>query len=243
MTPPFIQGQRTSAPEPATTIHRTYEIAALRPDGTRWIWQARAPALPLFDSAFSAFGRGMLVPTAEGLTAIEDLVPGDMVKTVSGDPSPVVWIGSTTFVPADMGTRPSLIRVTADSFGMNRPEAYLTLGPNARVLQTPPHLKALSAGQELLTPINQFIDSVNVIHVRPPTPVRLFHICLARHAAVDIGGLGVETFHPGMHAFRNVSHTQRDQFLSMFPHITHHTDFGPLAHPRAPEEDNARTAA
>ena len=89
----------------------------------------------------------------------------------------------------------------------------------------------------MLTPASAFVDNVNVIEVVPPTPIRLFHICLSRHAAVDVGGIEMETFHPGMTATRKVTHAQRDLFLSMFPHIAHVTDFGPLAHPRAPEPD------
>ena len=45
----------------------------------------------------------------------------------------------------------------------------------------------------------------------------------------------METFHPGASVTRNVSYEMRDLFLSMFPHIAHTSDFGPLAHPRAPE--------
>ena len=91
----------------------------------------------------------------------------------------------------------------------------------------------------MLTPARVFIDTVNIIEVVPPTPVRLFHLCLTRHAAITVGGIEMETFHPGMNATRQVSHAQRDLFLSMFPHIAHITDFGPLAHPRAPEDELA----
>lgn len=242
-TPPAVL-DRTGRVAPGTqAVQRIYEVSALRADGTRGIWQTRAPALPLFDSAFAAFGRGMLIPTEQGLVAIEDLVPGDRVKTVEGDPTEVLWIGSTTFVPADMGMRATLIRVTADSFGVSKPDSYLTLGPHARVLLTPPHLKSVAAGQELLTPIGHFVDNVNIIKIRPPTPIRLFHICLGRHAAIDVGGVAVETFHPGLQALRQVSHATRDKFLGLFPHIAHYTDFGPLAHPRAPEDAPDRSAA
>ena len=122
MLPPHVtrpgQAQTRGA---AALPQRTYELAAQRADGTRWIWQTRAPALPLFDSAFSAFGRGIVMPTADGPVAVEDLVPGDKVQTLAGDLAPVVWIGSTTFVPADMGQRISLVRITAAAFGMTRP--------------------------------------------------------------------------------------------------------------------------
>ncbi|WP_415402005.1 Hint domain-containing protein [Tateyamaria sp. SN3-11] len=227
----------TPMSRPEAPALRTFEVAALRADQTRSIATFKAPALPLFESAFSAFARGVVLSSPDGGVAIEDILPGDWLNTTSGEPAQVLWIGSSSFVPADTGRRMPLIRIMADSFGEARPASFVTVGPGARILQTPPHLRGTTGGAPMLTPATEFVDNVNVIEVVPPTPIRLFHICLSRHAAVDVGGISIETFHPGMGATRQVSHAQRDMFLSMFPHISHITDFGPLAHPRAPEPD------
>ena len=239
-----LRAQRTdqdpyAAPssDPDAAPFRLFEIAAMRADGTRSISTVKAPALPLFETAFAAFTRGALMSTPHGDISVEDLQPGDWLNTSAGQPAQVVWIGSSNFVPADAGRRVPLIRIMADSFGQNRPETFVTVGPAARLLQTPAHLRGTAGGAALLTPARAFIDNVNIIEVVPPTPVRLFHLCLTRHAAITVGGIEMETFHPGMNATRSVTHAQRDLFLSMFPHISHVTDFGPLAHPRAREEE------
>ena len=230
-----------AAPKPYPT--RNVEIAALRADGSLFIGQDKTPAIPLFDSAFAAFGRGTVIETTQGGIAVEDLQPGDMVNTSTGEAAELIWIGSSSFVPADVGQRTPLVRIMADSFGESRPSQFLTVGPAARVLHTPHRLRSEAGGQQMLTPLREFIDGVNVIEVVPPTAVRMFHICLSRHAVITAGGLEMETFHPGMAATREVSHAMRDRFLSMFPQISHVTDFGPLANPRAPEaEDNLRSA-
>lgn len=214
---------------------RSYEIAALRGDDSLFIGQDRAPAIPLFESAFNAFARGTLIQTVHGDVAVEDLQPGDMINTSSGEPAKLIWIGSSSFIPADTGRRLPLIRIMADSFGQGRPSSFITVGPGARILRTPHHLRGEAGSTRLLTPVREFVDGVNVIEVVPPTPIRLFHICLTRHAAIKAGGIDMETFHPGATAMRSVSHSLRDRFLSMFPQIGHASDFGPLAHPRAPE--------
>ncbi len=214
---------------------RSFEVAALRSDGSLYVGQDKAPALPLFESAFAAFARGTLIQTVHGEVAIEDLQPGDMINTSSGEPAELIWIGSSTFVPADAGRRMPLIRIMPDSFGQSRPSSFLTVGPAARVLHTPHRLRAESGGARMLTPVAEFVDGVNVIEVVPPTPVRLFHLCLTRHAAIQAGGIEMETFHPGAAATQSVSHSLRDRFLGMFPQIGHISDFGPLAHPRAPD--------
>lgn len=217
---------------------RSFEIAALRHDGSLYIGQDRAPAIPLFENAFSAFARGTLISTPEGEVAIEDLQPGDLVNTRDGDPAKLIWIGSSSFVPADAGRRIPLLRIMADTFGQGRPNSFLTVGPGARILHTPHHLRGDAGETRLLTPVRAFLDGVNVIEVVPPTPVRLFHLCLERHATIHAGGIEVETFHPGTVTAKSVSPTLRDRFLGMFPCISELSDFGPLAHPRTPEQDS-----
>lgn len=217
---------------------RGYEVAALRADGSLCIAQGRAPAIPFFEQAFSAFARGTLIQTAHGPIGIEDLQPGDRVETATGALAEVIWIGSSTFIPADTGRRTPMVRIMADSFGQDRPGGFVTLGPSARILQTPPHLRAASEGQPMLTPVREFVDGVNVIEVVPPTPVKLFHLCLSHHAAINAGGIMVESFHPGEGA-DDLSPSMQRRFLSMFPRIAELADFGPLAYPRAPQPETA----
>ncbi|MGJ5618316.1 Hint domain-containing protein [Sulfitobacter sp. MF3-043] len=213
---------------------RSFEVAALRSDGSLYVGQDIAPALPLFDAAFSAFARGTLIQTIDGDIAIEDLQPGDMINTTSGKPSMLVWLGSTSFSPIDARRRVPLTSIMPDSFGQSRPNSVLTVGPSARVLHTPHRLRSGAGSTRMLTPVRELLDGVNVIEVVPPTPVRLFHMCLERHAAVHAGGIEMETFHPGVNGMRTLPHHLQRQFLAMFPRIGHVCDFGPLAHPRAP---------
>ncbi len=222
---------------PEQLPRRSYEVAALRADSSLYIGQSTAPAIELFENAFSAFTHGSLIQTTMGPVAVEDLQPGDMVHTSTGEPAEVIWIGTTTFSPADSGKRTPLIRIMPDSLGQSRPDRSLTVGPGARILHTPPALRAIADGKQLFTPASRFVDGVNVIEVTPPTPTRLFHICLSRHAAINVDGIEMETYHPGTQAPRDVSHSVRDRFVSLFPRISHISDFGQLAHPRAPETD------
>lgn len=215
---------------------RLVEIAALRQDGSRFIEQMTVPALPLFEKAFSAFAHSTILQTETGEMAIEDIQPGDRLWTSAGTAATVMWIGCSHFRLSEAGrSKEPLVRIMSDTFGEGRPDSFLTLGPSARILQTPPHLRAETSGQVILAPVQEFIDGVNVIEVTPPTSVPLFHLVLDRHASIRAGNLECETFHPGNQCLRAVSHSLRDLFLSMFPHISHASDFGPLAHPRAAE--------
>lgn len=233
---------RNTPPSLATGLSRSaaagflkIEIAGLQSDGSTYAAEATVPALPLFEGAVSAFGRGTLMQSTQGEIAVEDLRPGDLLCTATGRAARVMWIGTAGFCPqAAQGQQRSLVRIMPDSFGEGRPDTFLTLGPGARILQTPASLRGRSGPCGLLTPARQFVDSVNVVEVIPPTPVALFHIVLDRHAVIRAGGLECESFHPGADAARHLTEETRGPFLSLFRHVGHVADFGPLAHPRAP---------
>ncbi|MEO0659886.1 MAG: hypothetical protein AAFY74_20815, partial [Pseudomonadota bacterium] len=67
--------------DPGTAPFRTFEVAAMRADGSRSISTFKAPALPLFEGAFSAFTRGAILSAPHGDIAVEDLQPGDWLNT------------------------------------------------------------------------------------------------------------------------------------------------------------------
>ena len=221
---------------------RTADVAALRADGSIVIGQRKVPTLPLFDAVFSAFARGTPFLTDTGMVAVEDLQPGDRVVTADGHAERVTWIGSASFASQDAQDRTILTRLMADSFGVNRPDSFLSLGPAARLLQTPAHLRADLGEKRVMTPASIFVDGVNVIEVTPPTPVQMFHLSLERHSAVIAGGLEFETYHPGANPMRMLSHTLRSVFLSIFPHLSHISEFGPMTYDRAPDENDLTAA-
>lgn len=212
---------------------RNYEIAALRKDGSVYFSQERAPANQLFESAFSAFARGTLIQTPSGDVAIEDLAPGDMITTTNGEAAQLTWIGSGNFVPADRRNPMPLTRIMVDSFGNSRPNMFLTIGPAARILHRTANMRAGNDVLRLLTLASELLDGENVIKVSPPTPVKLFHICLSHHATIFAGGLEAETFHPAGNGFESAPPSFKAKFLSMFPQIDTLQDFGKLAHLRA----------
>lgn len=217
---------------------RRYEVSSLLPNGQIADTRHIAPALPLFEDAFCAFSRGTMIDTDMGPMAIEDLLPGDKVLTQDGSYHPVVWKGSTNVVPRRIdptGRTHRLTRIMADSFGMQRPLSYILAGPSARLLKTPGRLRALAGGKPMLTPVQEFQDGTNVIDTAPPTAVQLFHICLPRHAIINVAGLEFETYHPGVNALRTMSHAMRSIYVGLFAHIDKLTDFGPQIFPRAGE--------
>ena len=244
-TSPVLNDPASLRARPKQQLRR-YEVSSLLPNGNICETRHIAPALPLFEDAFCALSRGSLIETEFGPVAIEDLQPGDRVVTSDGDLQPLVWKGSTMIVPArpgPNGRNMRLTRIMADAFGMQRPMSFVLAGPSARLLNTPVHLRAKSGGLQVLTPVQEFIDGMNVIETAPPTSVELYHICLKRHSTIRIAGLELETYHPGKDAAKLISPQMRSLFFNLFSHAECFGDFGPLAHTRAGEDRLANSGA
>lgn len=219
----------------------SYDIAFQRSDGQVRAQRFSAPATPIFLSAFSAFARGTLITTTTGPVAVEDLVPGMKLITNERGPSPLLWVGSVTWMPEtrlfDPG-RPVLTRVMADSMGMGRPIVDFVAGPAARILQRAP-----GAGNNVLVPVQSLADGNSAIGLTPPSPVQLYHLVLYRHATITAAGLTAETYHPGPGFEARLPHEDAAAFLALFPHVRKPSDFGSLAHPRRACQDEPELPA
>ncbi|MEO0370985.1 MAG: Hint domain-containing protein [Pseudomonadota bacterium] len=220
---------------------RKYSIRSLGVNGGVKRSDQIGPAMPIFESAFSAFAHGSIISTEAGPVAVEDLEPGMKIVTLNDTAEPLLWLGAMTLVPRsdntpmeDNRTASSLTRVMADSFGVGRPHADLMAGPGARLMLRRPARFSVSGDDRPLTPAANIADGMNATQIVPPTPVALYHLCLPKHAIISANGIDAESFHPGAGFERNMGPNMLTLFLSFFPHVKEARDFGPLAHPRLP---------
>lgn len=221
-------------------VMRRYEVSTLAGNGDIAASRHVAPATPLFEAAFSAFARGTLLNTAQGICAIEDLLPGMEIETTEFGLRPVQWIGSMTILPdapVETPDQTHMTRIMADTFGMGRPMADVMAGPGARMLHRPAALRELDGkgarSGQVLTPVADFEDGMNTIRIMPPRPVTVYHLCLDKHASIKVSGIDMESFHPGVGLNQRMGPNMLSLFLSLFPHIRTLEDFGPLTYPRA----------
>ena len=215
---------------------RKYQISTLRDDGSVHTSDQIGPATPVFESAFSAFAHGTVIATSQGPVPVEDLVPGMQIVTRDHGPQQLIWVGAMTLMPRadDMPYSGGLTRIMADSFGMGRPETDLMAGPGARLLMRPSGRAERYGSERSLTPASQIVDGMNAIEVSPPQPVRVYHLCLRRHAIITAAGMEAESYHPGRGFERAMGPNMLSLFLSFVPHVKKPHDFGPLAHARLP---------
>lgn len=222
-------------------LTRRYEVVFLSPDGLIDSFTRVAPALPVFEEAFSAFGRGALIATEFGAIAVEDLQPGIRIETATNGLMPLQWVGSMTLYPSSSGDRGSeparLIRIATEAFGPDRPLPDLVIGSPARLLyRNAGCLSALGTAQAFV-PADAFVDSLSVIEVTPVAPVRVFHLGLAGQQIVKANGLELESFHPGPQFQSRMDRNTLALYLSLFPHTEGPEGFGSLEVPRLSREE------
>lgn len=216
-------------------LMRKYEIVHLTSSGEIYDLSRVAPALPAFEDAFAAFGRGAIFQTDAGPRAIEDLLPGDRVMTSDAGPQTLLWKGSMAIVPNHQNARAemsTMTRVTADAMGIGRPSPDLVLGPAARIVHQSPAVKALTGATTALVPMRDFIDDATVIELHPAAPVQAYQIGFEAHHTVNVNGLEVETLHPGPGHTLGLRSDMVQLLLSLFPHKIMLSDFENLLHPR-----------
>ncbi|MCV2865514.1 Hint domain-containing protein [Defluviimonas sp. WL0075] len=220
-------------PQRAPVRTRRYEIAWLSATGDIETATRVAPAIGQFEEAFSAFARGTVLLTEDGPVAVEDLAPGTRVQTAEGRMERVMWVGSMTIFPphAVSGIEPALMtRVTADAFGLGRPNPDLVLGPRARILLRDERFQSATGMNSAYAPAAAFIDGVSIVEVTPIAPIPVYHLVLERHGSVRAAGLEVESYHPGNAAGEAMDSQLASLFLALFPHVKGFADFGPVAH-------------
>jgi hypothetical protein len=177
-----------------------------------------------------------LIRTTEGPCAVEDLWPGMRIESVEFGALPLLWLGSMTIQPHAPVEDPALAqmtRITSDTFGMARPMPDLLVGPGARLLHRPTQLRELSGKGLAYSLARDFVDGDSVIQITPPRPAMVFHLCLPRHASIFAQGVEMESYHPGRDLHRHMGPGMMALYMSLFPHLEHIADFGPMAHPHA----------
>ncbi len=217
--------QRNRATFPASTETRQirrYDIAALMDDGSTQYLEHKAPADLYLEDVCANLARGSMLSTEAGQTAVEDLQPGDMVKTRDSGFLPVRWISSCSLgVDADDEVSDSWpLRLRADALGELRPLQDLIVSPRFRVLTNHPSCAALFGSSETLAPASDLLDGDTVMRVRPSRDLVFYNLMLDSHQIIEANGLETESYHPGNFGVAVMSLEMQTHLRHLFPHLS-----------------------
>ena len=229
----------SSAQTPARKppLMRKIEVIYLNRPGSMEIddFSRIVPAMPAFEDAFCTFARGTLLLTDRGQVAVEDILPGDKVRTADEGFQTLLWRGTTIVTaqaPRQDPAMGKLTRIASDALGIARPMPDLVLGPRARILHRGPGVRTLTGQDAAAVPARDFCDGVQIVELTPPTTVPVFQLGFEGHHRILANGVEVESFHPGPAHLLGLRGDLLGLFLSCFPHVDSLDDFGAPAIPR-----------
>ncbi|WP_242494354.1 Hint domain-containing protein [Loktanella sp. IMCC34160] len=227
--------QTGDQPQRRPPVMRRFEVVHLAPNGDIADFARVAPAMEAFEEAFSAFARGTLFQTEDGPRAVEDLLPGDRVKTADRGFQPLIWKGSCSLIaniPEQASKLRSLVRVSADSLGFGRPGRDIVLGPSARLFHSSEGVRTMTGRPTAVVPVRDFADGVNIVDLTPQTAVQVYHLGFEEQERLVADGIELESFHPGPVHRLPLRGDLLDLYLSFFPHIPDLMGFGAPRFPR-----------
>lgn len=214
---------------------RKYDVFYIDREGRLQQTRRVARAIAAYEQAFCVLKEGTLLSTRDGFVAIEDVLPGDVIKLGDGSYDTVQWRGSIVIAPDDIDGRQahaSFTRFTTDAMGFNRPSPDLVLGYGARILHRAGGIRRVSGSDAGFFPVADFVDGDTVLPLRPVTSFTVFQIGFAGQRSYVANGLEVESLHPGTAFDLGLRGSALRSYLSLFPHKRSFEDFGLLGVPR-----------
>jgi len=130
------------------------------------------------------YTKGTLIATNQGERLIEDLVPGDMLLTVSGEYAPLKWVGhrkvNCTALTEPTNAWPILMK--QGSFGNGLPQRDLYLSPLHSVYV-----------DNIFVPAVDLINELSITQEQV-TEVTYYHLELPVHNVIFAEGLAAESY-------------------------------------------------
>lgn len=147
---------------------------------------------PLFDTELgpACFTAQTKIETENGPVSVEELRPGDRVKTLDSGYQPILWIGDTRMRAAG---EHAPIRFAKGAIGN---DAALCVSPEHRMLVTGWKAQLLTGEDEILIAAKHLVNGDTICRV-PGDQVHYFHLLFDRHHIIESHGALSESFYPG----------------------------------------------
>lgn len=165
------------------------------------------------------FTAGTLIDTENGPRPIEDLQPGDLVRTQDHGLQPVRWIGRRRVGPDALMADEKLwpIRIAAGALGKGVPRRDLLVSRQHRMLIRPDMVCELCGEDDVLVPALRLLGLPGIRLADASGPVDYVHLLFDRHQIVFAEGAASESLLLGPQALRMLPPECRQEIAAIFP--------------------------
>ncbi len=171
------------------------------------------------------FTKGTMITTRQGPKRIENLRPGEMIRTRDHGYQRLRWIGQKT-VPARGDLAP--IRIAAGVLGNARD---LLVSPQHRMLVSDWRVELVTGEVEALIPAKDLVNGLDIMR-QVGGDVTYVHILFDAHQIVYAEGCASESLHPGNRAMDALADEAHAEVVALFPELAENAEaYGPAAMP------------
>lgn len=157
------------------------------------------------------FTPGTMIDTDRGERVIDDLMPGDLVRTRDNGLQPILWIGRET-VRAAGDFAP--IRFAKGALGNTR---ALLVSPQHRMLIDDWRADYFCGCSEVFAAAKHLVNGTSVT-VESGGVIDYIHLLFANHEVIFSNGIPSESYFPE-HAVKSADRSARSELVALFPDI------------------------
>ncbi|MCA1286860.1 Hint domain-containing protein [Salipiger bermudensis] len=166
------------------------------------------------------FAHGTRIATPRGEVAVEDLRPGDLVRTLDSGDQTLRFVGRRVLSARDLRDMPRLcpMRIRAGALGQGLPRRDLVVSPQHRLLLRSRIAERMCGTHEVLVAARQLRHLKGITQIGPEG-VAYHHLLFDRHEIVLAEGAPTESLYLGDRAFGGLPEALRDEVLTLFPEL------------------------
>jgi Ca2+-binding RTX toxin-like protein len=172
------------------------------------------------EKVIPCFTPGVMITTARGEVAVEDLLLGDLVLTRDGGLKPLRWIGSRRLGLADLIVNPALqpVRIGQGALGQGLPLRDTLVSPQHRMLIEGATPEMLFGEAEVLVAARHLtgLAGVEQLLIRSVTYI---HVMFDAHEIIRANGCWTESFQPAARMLGEMDDAQRLEIEALFPEL------------------------
>lgn len=166
--------------------------------------------LDIVDLGPPCFAAGTLIETERGMTPVEKIEIGDLVRTLDNGLQVVRWHGVRS--TSALSNR-APIRFAPNAMGNDR---ELLVSPQHKILLSGWRAELFFGEEEVLVAAAHLVNA-DTIHRAPRRHVEYHHLMFDRHEILLADGVLTESFYPGDYILQDDD--LRDEVLALFPEM------------------------
>lgn len=189
--------------------------------------------VPRMINSFLCFGAGTMINTVTGPRPIEDLDPGDLLRTKDNGACPIWRVETSQFnrATATGGKGRYPVRIAAGALGPGVPAQDLIVSGNHRILVSSRIAERMFGETEILVPAKDLVALPGVDFADDLDQVTYYHLLMDGHELLESNGAVAESFFVGKWSLAQMSLPCRRAVMNRFPELHTTPDAEPL--PRA----------